>query len=282
MDATTYAFTEVPKDKLANGYRFIHNTWVKENLLPDGIYGAMGGMISSIEMFSKYIAMHQAAWPERNDLEIFPVKRSTLREMHQPAQFISLSPNYKYPSGRNVASTNSYTFGLNWMQDALGRKIIGHSGGLPGFGSNWRFMPDYGLAVVYFGNRTYAPAAMFTMTVLDTIVQLAQLKPRQITISPILEQRKEALLKVIIDWEDRPSIFADNFFDDYLLADLKNQSAAIFKSAGSIMRVDKLIPENQLRGTCIIHCKNKKLQLSFTLTPENPSLVQEYHLIEID
>lgn len=282
MSTTTYSFTDIPKEKLANGYRFIHNAWVKENLLADGIYGAMGGMISSVEMFSKYIAMHQAAWPERNDSEAFPIKRSTLREMHQPAQFISLNPNFTYPSGRTTTSTSSYTFGLNWMQDASGRKIIGHSGGLPGFGSNWRFMPDYGLAVVYFGNRTYAPASKFTMAVLDTIVQLAKLKPRQVSISPILEQRKNELLKILIDWDYRPAIFADNFFDDYLLADLITQSAAIFKKAGAIKSVDRLIPENQLRGTCIIHCENKKLQLSFTLTPENPGLVQEYHLIEID
>jgi len=99
------------------------------------------------------------AWPERNDAETLPIKRSSLREMHQASKFISLMPNYKYPSGRILAATDSYTYGLSWMQDALGRKSVGHSGGLPGFGSNWRFLPEYGIGVILFANVTYAPTS---------------------------------------------------------------------------------------------------------------------------
>ena len=278
MDATTYEYTIIPKDKFAFGYRYINNIWRKEAPLKDGIYGAMGGMITSIDMFGKYVAMHEAAWPERNEKESLPVKRSSIREMHQPARFISLNPSYRFPSGKKLALTGSYTYGLRWTIDAENKKNIGHSGGLPGFGSNWQFLPDYGVGVILFANVTYAPTTQLNTAVMDTLVQLAKLQPRQTSVSPILAKRQQELIKIIPNWENTGVIFAENFFDDYPIDMLKAESANLFKEVGPIEKVNNMIAENQLRGYCIIECKNGKLKLTFTLTPENPATIQEYHL----
>ena len=59
---------------------------------------------------------------------------------------------------------------------------------------------------------------------------------------------------------------------------LKNSADDIFKKMGNITKVNEMIPENQLRGYCIIDCEKGKVRLAFTLTPENPTLIQEYHL----
>ena len=278
MDATTYEYTIIPKDKFAFGYRYINNIWRKEAPLKDGIYGAMGGMITSIDMFGKYVAMHEAAWPERNEKESLPVKRSSIREMHQPARFISLNPSYRFPSGKKLALTGSYTYGLRWTIDAENKKNIGHSGGLPGFGSNWQFLPDYGVGVILFANVTYAPTTQINTAVMDTLVQLAKLQPRQTSVSPILAKRQQELIKIIPNWENTGVIFAENFFDDYPIDMLKAESANLFKEVGPIEKVNNMIAENQLRGYCIIECKNGKLKLAFTLSPENPATIQEYHL----
>ena len=278
MDATTYEYTIIPKDKFAFGYRYINNIWRKEAPLKDGIYGAMGGMITSIDMFGKYVAMHEAAWPERNEKESLPVKRSSIREMHQPARFISLNPSYRFPSGKKLALTGSYTYGLRWTIDAENKKNIGHSGGLPGFGSNWQFLPDYGVGVILFANVTYAPTTQINTAVMDTLVQLAKLQPRQTSVSPILAKRQQELIKIIPSWENTGVIFAENFFDDYPIDMLKAESANLFKEVGPIEKVNNMIAENQLRGYCIIECKNGKLKLAFTLSPENPATIQEYHL----
>ncbi len=278
MNTTTYEYTDIPKDKFAFGYRYINDKWRKEQPLKDGIYGAMGGMITSIDMFGKYVAMHEAAWPERNDKEDLPVKRSSIREMHQPARFISLNPSYMLPSGKKIATTGSYTYGLRWTIDAEHKKNIGHSGGLPGFGSNWQFLPDYGVGVILFANVTYAPTTAINTAVMDTLVQMAQLQPRQTSISPILAKRQQALIKIIPNWENTENLFAENFFDDYPIDMLISSATKLFKEVGSIVKVNNMIAENQLRGYCIIECKNGKLKLSFTLSPENPALIQEYHL----
>jgi hypothetical protein len=42
-----------------------------------------------------------------------------------------------------------------------------------------------------------------------------------------------------------------------------------------------MIAENQLRGYCILNGAKQNLKLSFTLSPENPALIQEYHLERI-
>jgi len=278
MNETTYEFANVPVKTLANGYRYINNQWRKETLLHDGIYGAMGGMITSIDMFSKYVAMHEMAWPERNDAETFPVKRSSIREMHQAAKFISLVPNYTYPNGRVLATTNSYTYGLRWTRDALNRNSVGHSGGLPGYGSNWVIMPEYGIGVILFANVTYAPTSNINMVIMDTLVQMAKLKPRTISVSPIVQTRQNQLVDIIQHWTTQSNIFAENFFEDYPIDSLMKQSNTLFAEAGKIITVDKMVVENQMRGYCIIHCERKNLRLAFTLTPENPALIQEYHL----
>ena len=280
MNNTTYEFTSIPKEKFAFGYRYINNNWRKEIPLQDGIYGAMGGMITSIDMFGKYVAMHEAAWPERNDVETLPVKRSSIREMHQPARFISLNPNYTFPSGKKLATAGAYTYGLRWMIDGEHKKNIGHSGGLPGFGSNWQFLPDYGIGVILFANVTYAPTTTINTAVIDTLVHLAGLNPRQTSVSPILAKRQQELVKVIETWENIPTVFAENFFDDYPLDLLKKESTSIFSQVGKIVKVNSMVAENQLRGYCIIECGKGNIKLSFTLSPENPALIQEYHLIK--
>ncbi len=281
MNTTTYEFTTIPKDKFAFGYRYINDKWRKEIPLQDGIYGAMGGMITSIDMFGKYVAMHEAAWPERNDAETLPVKRASIREMHQPARFISLNPNYSFPSGKKLATAGAYTYGLRWMIDAEHKKNIGHSGGLPGFGSNWQFLPDYGIGVILFANVTYAPTTIINTAVIDTLVHLAALQPRQVGISPILEKRQQELVKMIVHWTTGSPIFAENFYEDYPIDMLVSESNQLFKEVGGIVKVNKMMAENQLRGYCILDCEKGKLKLAFTLSPENPALVQEYHLTKL-
>jgi CubicO group peptidase (beta-lactamase class C family) len=273
-----WEYGKVPANQLAKGYRWINNDWREEALLHDGIYGAMGGMITSIESFSKYMALHQNAWPARNEQETALINRSTIREMHQPWNFNSLSPNYTYSDGRKCATTSAYGYGLAIRRDCDNRLFVGHSGGLPGFGSNWNILPEYGLGVMLFANVTYAPTSAINIRMIDTLVKLAGLKPRQLTASNILNQRKTAILALLPNYTNakQSGIFADNFFDDYFTDSLKNDAIKIFDKIGKIVSVKELIPENQLRGSFIIECEKGSAKVSFTLTPENPGLIQEY------
>src|SRR6478672_85088 len=172
MKTTTNEYADVAPDKLAHGYRWLNEKWNEETLLhdtKDGSWGAMGAMISSIDEFANYIAFHLSAWPPNNAPDNGPIKRSSVREMHHPWRFAGFNPNYKYPDGRTCPITTAYCFGLGWTKDCDGKTYIAHSGGLPGFGSQWRIMPDYGIGIVSFANRTYSPMGFVNLQILDTI-----------------------------------------------------------------------------------------------------------------
>lgn len=280
MNQAEWEYTKVNAASLAHGYRWVDNQYREESLLHDGIYGAMGGMITSIESFSKYVGMHQQAWPARNEIDNNPVKRSSIREMHQPWRFASLNANYKYPGGRSCPTAAAYGYGLRWSKDCDARVTVGHSGGLPGFGSNWAIMPDYGLGVIFFANATYASTGTANTMVLDTLVRMSNIKPRLITASQILEQRKEELVKLLPDFQNAQAsgIFAENFFADYFINVLKKEANAAFDKAGKIKRVLEVVAENQLRGRFVMEGEKANITVSFTLTPENPALIQAYSL----
>jgi len=284
MNHTKWEYTEVPAAQLAHGYRWLNKQWAEQPLLHHGSYGAMGGLITSIEDFSRYVALHQSAWPPSNDKDNGPVKRSSLREMQQPWNMGSFSPHFKYPDGRECATISAYCYGLNWMKDCDGRIYVGHSGGLPGFGSQWRFLPDYGIGIISFANLTYANAGTINLQVLDTLVALAHFQFRQLPPSKILQQKRNELVNILSHWNNAATskIFAANFFMDYFPDSLKKEATTIFADAGTILKVNDVIAQNQLRGSFIMEGEKKNIEVSFTLTPENPPLIQEYHIKEAE
>lgn len=283
MTHTYWEYMDVPKNQLALGYRWINQTWVEQPLEHDGAYGAMGGLITTMEDFSHYVAFHLSAWPERDDPESGPIKRSSVREMQFPWNFIDVNPKQKYPNGQVGQSFNAYAYGLSFKKDYANRTSISHSGGLPGFGSNWRIFPDYNIGIVSFSNLTYANMGSINMLVIDSLLHTTALPKGNLAVSAILKQRQSELMKILPHWNqaENSRIFAINFFCDYFTPVLKSEAEALFSKVGAIKKVHDLIPENQLRGKFRIEGEKGYLEVSFTLSPENPALIQEFHLIEI-
>ncbi len=275
-----WEFSKVPTAQLAKGYRYVNDSFKEEALLHDGIYGAMGGLITSVESFSKYMALHQQAWPARNDAENIIINRSSVREMHQPWRYASMNPYFNYGNGIACPAVSAYGYGLNIFRDCNNKVFVGHSGGLPGFGSNWRIMPEYGIGVALLANVTYAPTASINLKVLDSVIKLAGLQPRQIPVSSILKQRKNELVKLLPNFINakQSGIFAENFFYYFYTDSFIKQATTAFQAIGKITKIEELIPENQLRGSFIIQGEKGKIKIFFTLTPENPALIQEYRL----
>ena len=169
------------------------------------------------------------------------------------------------------------------MKDCDGRTYISHSGGLPGFGSQWRIMPEYGIGVVAFANRTYSPFGTVNIRVLDTLIKIAGLKPGELPASKILEQRKNDLMLVLPDWNEaeKSGIFAENFFPDYPIDTLRKYSKELYAKAGKNLVVKEMKAENQLRGSFIIAGDKIDIEVYFTLSPENPATIQAFRIREI-
>ncbi|WP_412757063.1 serine hydrolase domain-containing protein [Legionella bozemanae] len=281
MKHAAWEFTQVPTDQLAHGYQWVNGDWQEEPLLHDGSYASMGGMITSIEAFSHYVALHQYAWPARDDAETGPIKRSSIREMHQPWRFYAVNSKAKV-NDKECPTISAYGYGLRWSRDCEEKISVGHSGGLPGFGSNWLMLPEYGIGVVLLTNVTYAAAEVVNVQAVNQLINEAQLKPRALPPSKILHERQKALMKLLPEWKNAKTsgLFAMNFFLDSPVASLQKKTQNLFTKAGKILNVGDVIPENQLRGYFIIQGEKANLKVSFTLSPENPALIQKYEIEE--
>jgi CubicO group peptidase (beta-lactamase class C family) len=270
MNNTYWDYTKVPKNQLALGYRWIDDKWVEQPMLGDGAYGAMGGMLTTIEDFGKYMTFHLSAG-SLDKAESKVLKRSSLREMQQPWNFALLNVENKNAQGNACAFVQAYGYGLRWVQDCEHHINIGHSGGLPGFGSNWKILPQY------------APANALNTQIMDTLIALADLKPISFGISAVLKERQNQLVSLLPSWDkaEASGIFAENFFLDYFTKSLRKESEDIYQKAGKINKIGEMLPENSLRGSFLLEGENGNIKISFTLSPEKPALIQEYHISEV-
>jgi CubicO group peptidase (beta-lactamase class C family) len=277
MTSTIWDYRRADPNRYVNGYRWQEGKHEAETPLADGSWGAMGGLITTVEDFAKYMALHLSAWPARDGAETGPIRRASIREMHHPWNFRGLNTQYRYPSGRPCATTGAYAYGLGYTRDCEGRVSIGHSGGLPGFGTEWHVLPDYGIGIISCANLTYAGMRTQNVAALDTLIALAGLKPRTPAPSAILAQRKTELLRLLPDFQNAESsgIFAENFFPDTPITLRRKQTREAFQKIGKVIRVEEIIPENTLRGTFRIVGERGMLNVFFTLTPEANPLIQQ-------
>jgi CubicO group peptidase (beta-lactamase class C family) len=278
MKDTRWEFSEVPADRLALGYRWENNAWRLEPMLHDGAYGAMGGLLTTLADFARYVSFHLAAWPPRDDEDSGPVRRATRREMQQPAVISTLAGDAKSWSGEPLPSVVGYGYGLRWSLDARKVVRVGHSGGLPGFGSNYTFFPDHGFAVIAFGNRTYAGTPNVAASGL--LLDKGHLPARTLPVSATLEVRKNQLVKLINTWDPAlaDSLVAENFFLDRSREDWRKLAAETLARAGKITSVGPLVPQNQLRGTFSLTGEHGRIEVFFTLTPEAAAKLQALQL----
>lgn len=279
MTNTYWDYVRVPADNLVPGYRWLREQYIEQPMEGDGAYGIMGGMLTSIQDFSKYLAFHQSAYKQTNQSRIV-LKKNSIKEIHFPSNFNSLNQRGFTGEGQPCTNVSFYGYGVRIDQNCNSIRSVGHSGGLPGFGSDWKILPHYGLGIVTFTNGTYGSAALLNNQILALIVEKLNLKPMPVPVSAILKLRQEQLIQLLPQWQnaEKTEIFAENFFLDYFPDLLKTEAERIYEQAGKILKTNEIIAENALRGTFSIEAEKGLIEISFTLSPENPPLIQAYNI----
>ncbi len=113
-----------------------------------------GGMYSTVADISRFIALQFTDAPaSAGGAQI--LGSSTLREMHMPA---NVTPDF--------ASGYGLGFGI---QRVANYKVIGHSGGLPGYTTNITLIPAHKLATIVFTNTGTDPVTM-SHKLLETLI----------------------------------------------------------------------------------------------------------------
>lgn len=277
MTNTVWEYSRINPADFALGYRWEHNAWAPEPVLHDGTFGAMGGLITTLDDFSRYLALHLDAWPPRDARETGPVRRSSIREMHLPSAWIGASLDTNTSSPLPVARATGYGYGLSWSVDSRDVIRVRHAGGLPGYGSEYRFVPDRGIGVMAFANRTYAPITAINHRVLDLLLEKASLPRREIPVSPWLARRAGQLLRVLHDWSgpEAADALAPNVFLDRSPSDWQALAQAQFSRIGDARDTGPVRPLNDLRGRIRIEGALGAFDVFFTLTPEASPRIQD-------
>ena len=216
MTATTLEPSAVPALRLAHGYRWEDEQWKNEPLLANGSFGSMGGMLTSVRDLSRWVAMFLSAWPPHDGPEDAPIRRSSLREMQQLWRPGATSVTRDGSSGALQLNTGGYAFGLGVSTTCSFRHIVAHSGGLPGFGSVMRWLPEYGVGFVAFGSLTYTSWGRVTSDVFDRLAKTGGLERRMPDASPALNEMRDAVSRLVVRWDDglADRIAAGNLFLD--------------------------------------------------------------------
>lgn len=284
MNNTRWEYTQAAPGKLALGYRWDRDHWELEPILPDGDGAAMGGLITTMDDFARYVAFHLDAWPARSDPERGPLRRATLREMQLPQVFAGLGARATLSDGKTPnPNVSFYSYGLVWSRDSRQVVSSGHSGGLPGFGSQYRFAPDHGVGVFAFTNLRYGPVYGPTAKALAILVERADLGPRPVAVSPILATRHTQVAQLLQSWDASlgSAIAAENLFLDRSREDWIAHAREKLEPIGKITSVGPIKAENGLRGSFPLHGERGTVNVAFTLTPEREPKVQEITLTPV-
>jgi CubicO group peptidase (beta-lactamase class C family) len=277
MTSTTLEPGDVPADRLAHGYRLVDGQWVEEPQLPDGAFGPMGGMLTSLADLGRWVGLMLDAWPARDGDAAGPLRRSSLREMQQVARFGGASVVRDTAAGTVTLSAGGYGYGLGIRQTCLFRAVVSHSGGLPGFGSLMRWLPEHGVGIVAMGNLTYTGWGGVTDQALQALARTGGLQPRVPQPAPVLLRRQEQVSRLVARWDDAlaDSLAAMNLYRDEPKPRRRAAIERMVQAAGGECRPEGAFrADNALRGGWRMRCRDSDLGVYITLAPTEPARVQ--------
>ena len=273
MTRTTFDAIEASRGDYAWPYRFDDGQWSRERIEPDGEVGAMGGLATTVPDYARYVAFLLSAWPARDDPETGPVRRASVREMG-----LFHAPPFAFDAERPLPPS-AYGYGLNnTAHPKLGR-MLHHAGGLPGYGSHVLLLPDRGIGVMAFGNRTYVPMSKLTPQLAE-ILHRTLPEPAQASPSPYLKRAVEVVVAAYeagrIETAER--VCAVNFLLD-TPAHTRNAELVDLRKRLGPGRLEKIEVEHALAGSFVIACERGRLCGTIMLSPEVEPGIQRLTLV---
>ena len=281
MTATVWNPDDVPADRLALGYRWEDDEWKAEPLLTaGGDVAGFAGLFTSINDLARWVALFQSAWPARDEEEVVPLRRSSLREMGQIWRTDAPSVTVPALGAPPKLIASGYGFGLSMRHNGT-FESVGHGGGLPGFGSHMRWAPVYGVGVIALANLTYARVTGSCLEALDQLITASEVKPYTIPVAPALAAAREGVMGLLDGWDDglATTLFAENFFLDCDVAHWQQTFDQLRAQHGMLTPDGPFVVENWLRGSWRMTGAQGWCTLSITMSPTVPPQIQE---LEID
>ncbi|HEY6478298.1 MAG TPA: serine hydrolase domain-containing protein, partial [Polyangia bacterium] len=277
MDSTVWEAGDVPAARLAMGYLRRGDELVPEPRPPDGVFAAAGGLYTSLHDYARYVAFNLTAYPPRDDADTGPVRRSTLREMHDGQRWMHVDER-DGPVARQTAEgislrSGSYGYGWHNLTTCAFEGLVQHGGYEPGYFSNVVLLPRTGVGI--FVLATTSP--VFGSAVLGPLREAGLLAPpapppigRSMAeaadaVNQLLERWDEARLRAIFD---APSLRFSWF------ASLRDDFARLTAEHGHCHPDGPAQPHGALRATWSLACERGSIEFDGIMTPAVPPRLQ--------
>jgi len=276
MTSSGYDAPHAPKARYALGYRWENERWTAEPEMADGAFNSMGGLQVSAKDYAKWVAFLLSAWPPRDDADTGPVKRSTVREIAQGSNFISVTS--RNGSSGATACKQAAAYGMGWRvaQDCDLGLTLAHGGGYPGYGSHVMLMPDYGVGIFALSNRTYAGPSAPAWDSAVAMDKAGLLEARAVPVSPAIAEIYAAAKAAYAAGNLGPlqGRLAMNFLMDRSAENWAAEFARLKAEVGACPADEPLAPTGAMSTTFRLDCEKGELEGGLLLAPTNPVTIQ--------
>jgi CubicO group peptidase (beta-lactamase class C family) len=291
MARTGYEAEEVEPAGLARGYRRAPGGWSEVAFDPAGAFAPMGGIFSCVRDLTRWVAGFAAAFPPGDDqaADAHPLRRASRREMQLPQVLTGWAVAPAFPGDGASSSPATYGFGLFVDEHpALGR-IVSHSGGYPGFGSNMAWHPATGTGVIALGNGTYAAMAPLAARLLETVVRQGGSAAHGHAVAlgssgpwPETLAAREAVSQLLQAWDDAAAqrLFSPNVALDAPFPERQQRIEMVRQRIGAFGDDPARPPEFDTPAHCRwwLAGEHGTVQVQIQLNPERPPRVQSLTL----
>jgi CubicO group peptidase (beta-lactamase class C family) len=276
---------------VARGYRRSPGGWLELGYDPLGAFAPMGGVFSCVRDLSRWVAGFAAAFPPGDaDLsDPHPLRPASRREMQMPQVLTGWDTAPKFPGDGASSPPAAYGFGLFVDEHpALGR-VVSHSGGYPGFGSNMCWHPATGTGAIALGNGTYAAMAPLAARMLAAIVRQAQDSTGAVALAPAgagpwpqTLAARDAVSRLLRSWDDAEAsrLFSPNVALDAPFHERQRRIALVRERIGDFGDDSARAPEFDTPAHCRWWVAGERgvVQAQIQLTPEPSPRVQSLTL----
>jgi CubicO group peptidase (beta-lactamase class C family) len=269
---------------VAVGHRRVEGEWeLEDQPMGDGGIAPMGGLWSTVADMARWVSFFLDAFPPRDGTDGGPLCRASRREMQRVWRPERLRVEQLDLHGRLRAGPAGYGCGLFVIDDLTMGLAVAHSGGLPGYGSNMRWMPHRGIGVVSLANVTYAPMASTNRSCFEALHAGGFLPPaRTLEPPPPLRQAASDLVELLGRWsQDRAgSLFADNVVLDDALHRRAEAAAQLVETIGQI-GVREVRALSRGSADVVVQGERGAALVELSLHPGAAPMVQWYDLTVI-
>jgi CubicO group peptidase (beta-lactamase class C family) len=276
MAATGHDIATSPLARRAIGYRWQDNGWVREPDMPDGVFGAMGGVQTSADDYARWVGFLLSAWPPRDTADTGPVKRATVREIVEGSNFATGAPRAAAAGGAPCRVARAYGMGWRVLDDCDLGQIVTHSGGYPGYGSNVLLLPDRGIGIFAFANRTYAGPGLPVLKV-ALLLQSKGLAPARPV--PVSARLAEGYATAQAVWRAGSvagvtSQLAMNVLMDRDAAHWQNELKRLQAEVGPCPATEPVTAANAMEGNFSWRCEHGRIEGHLLMAPTRQSALQ--------